>query len=1025
MMNLTEEQKKAVYLEGSNIIVSAGAGSGKTAVLSKRVLRKVMDGIDIRKILVLTFTNEAALEMKSRIRELLEEQKRDKDLEYIDTAYITTFDAYALAVVRKYHYLLNVSKNIAIIDASIMEIKKKEFLEIIFNDLYESKDPDFLKLINDFTAKDDTEIKEYILKIKKGLDLKYDKKEYLDSYIANFYSDSYIDKLLQEYFAYIKDKCEELENDLSALEGLLDEKLYTKVYDVYSKLTKPKSYDALVRVKDLEKVQFRNIPEEALEIKDNLKRIAEEIQSLTLYSMEELKKQYKSTEVYGRAIIKIINRLDSLLKEYKFKNEAFEFLDIANMAIEIVKDHEDIREELKNYYNEILIDEYQDTNDLQEIFISYIENNNVYMVGDIKQSIYRFRNANPNIFKEKYDNYAKNINGQKIDLLKNFRSREEVLNNINEIFDLIMTEEVGSVNYQNNHEMVYGNLDYINLGNNTYDNNLEILKYDNYEKKYTDLEIEAFSIAKDIKEKIKEKYQVYDFKLKKNRDVKYSDFCIILDRNTKMATYKKIFEYLNIPMEVYKDDNLTMANDILIIKSIIGLILKIKNKEYDTLMRYYFVSIARSFVGNLEDALIFNYVNTNTYFESLIYQKCFKIALEIDNMTPGMLYDVIIKDFQFYENLIRVGDITNALMRLDALRDLILNMEDLGFTIKDFKDYLEDILNNKFEIRYKEAKSALNCVKIMNIHKSKGLQFPICYYAGYKDGFNIKDLNDRFMFSKKYGIITPFYQEGIGTLFTKELVKALFLKEEISEKIRLLYVALTRAQEKMIMVVPTFKKESFQKGAISKEVGYKYRSFHDIMGSIIINLGKYVKNIDLKSLNITRDYEYTRLENKLVDKNSTKIEFRENKIDFKVIEQKHASKIIKRVLTKKEEETLEYGTKMHEMLELADLKGDNNKHIKNLRELFDLEKANIYKELEFILQEEDTEYHGIIDLLLEYEDEFKIIDYKLKNIEDEEYIKQLNVYYKYIRSISDKKISLYLYSILDNKIKEVEVLQSV
>ncbi len=1023
-MNLTEEQRQAVYEEGSNIIVSAGAGSGKTAVLSKRVLRKVQDGVDIRKILVLTFTNEAALEMKNRIRDLLEENNFKEALELIDSAYITTFDAYALAIVKKYHYLLNISKNIGIVDSSIMELEKIRVIEQVFQSLYEEKDEDFLKLIGDFTTRDDEIIKDAILNIKKSLDLKYDKKEYLDSYIDKFYSDNYIDSILEEYFLYIKDLCLEVEDNLYSLEDLLDEELYIKVYDTYSKLIKPKTYEDIYKVKELGRVQFRNISEEAIEIKENLKNVAKEIMELTEYSKEELKEQYKSTLGYVRAIIRVINLVNERLEEYKRENEAFEFLDIANMAIKIVSENKEIKEELKNYYNEILIDEYQDTNDLQEIFISNIENNNVYMVGDIKQSIYRFRNANPKIFKEKYDNYAKNIKGKKIDLFKNFRSRKEVLDNINEIFDLIMTDEIGSVNYNNNHEMIYGNLDYLKYGDNGYDNNLEIFKYNNEDKKYSNLEIEAFTIARDIIKKVENKYQVYDFKTKSLRDAKYSDFCIILDRNKTMNTYKKIFLYLNIPMDVYKDDNLVMANDILIIKNIIGLILKIKNEEYDTEARYYFVSIARSFVGNLSDVLIFNYINENTYFKSEIYEKCKIIVKDIDNMTPVMLYERILKDFNFYENLITVGDIEGAIIRLDALGDLIKVAEDLGFTIRDFKDYLENILNNNFEIRYKEAKSSLNCVKIMNIHKSKGLQFPICYFAGYLESFNLGDLTNRFMFDKNYGIITPFYKDGIGTLFTKTLVKRNYLKEEISEKIRLLYVALTRAQEKMIMVVPEFKNPKKQKGAIREAVGLKYRSFYDIMASISLNLSKYIKYVDINSLDISKDYEYGKFKNYEISGDDTSIDFRNLQIDSKLILNKRASKSIKNIITKEEALVLEYGTKMHEMLELTDFKkSSSNKYINNLKNNFSMDDAVIYKELEFIFEDEEIEYHGIIDLMLEYNDEIKIIDYKLKNIDDTEYNKQLNVYYKYIRSVSNKKISLYLYSIMDNRIREVEVLE--
>ena len=179
-MNLTKEQQLAVDLEGSNIIVSAGAGSGKTAVLSERVIRKLKDGVDIRDILILTFTNEAAGEMSTRIRKKMKKAGLDEQLAFLDQAYIMTFDAFALNLVKKYHYILNMSKNIGVIDASIIDLKKKKFLEEIFLSLYEEKNSNFLEMINNFTRLDDDTIVEAILNINECLDLKYDKDKYLD-----------------------------------------------------------------------------------------------------------------------------------------------------------------------------------------------------------------------------------------------------------------------------------------------------------------------------------------------------------------------------------------------------------------------------------------------------------------------------------------------------------------------------------------------------------------------------------------------------------------------------------------------------------------------------------------------------------------------------------------------------------------------------------------------------------------------------------------------------------------------------
>ena len=353
-------------------------------------------------------------------------------------------------------------------------------------------------------------------------------------------------------------------------------------------------------------------------------------------------------------------------------------------------------------------------------------------------------------------------------------------------------------------------------------------------------------------------------------------------------------------------------------------------------------------------------------------------------------------------------------------------MEDLGFTIRDFEAYLDEMISGKKEIKYKEVRGIGNCVKIMNIHKSKGLEFPICYFAGFKKDLNLSDLKNKFMFSNIYGILTPFYKEGIGELFVKTLIKKSYYEEEISEKIRLFYVGLTRAKEKMIMVMPEFENAGYQKEVVPLEVSRKYRSFYDFMASIAFNLKKYMHYVDIDRIPINKEYEQMLgNENSLKLNKSGEILFKENKIDSKLMDNLHASKVINKVLTWTDAKTLEFGTMMHERLELTDFKEKScDKYVANLQSIFDFKNADIYQELEFMYNKDGNLYHGIIDLMLEYSDNIKIIDYKLKNIDDEAYIKQLNVYYDYIKSVSDKKISLYLYSIIDNKIKEIKLVGS-
>ena len=1021
-MNLTPEQQLAVDLEGTNIIVSAGAGSGKTAVLSERVIRKLKDGIDIRNILMLTFTNEAAGEMANRIRKKIKKAGLTSQLEFLDQAYITTFDAFALSLVKKYHYVLNIDKSIDIIDSSIIDLKRNEFLEEIFLSLYDAKDEKFLKLIGDFTTRDDEVIKKAILSINKSLDLKYDKEDYIDNYVNNFYNNKYIEQLFAEYFNYLKKISLELEDSVLILENFMDSSSYENIYNSLSKLFRPNSYNDLYKNNNIILPRFTKVDSSGISVKENIQELFKELNELVIYSEDELKNNYFCTRDYVEVILKIIKMLDEKINLYKKEHNSYEFTDIAKMAISIVKDNEDIRLELKDKFNEIMIDEYQDTNDLQETFIKLLENDNVYMVGDIKQSIYRFRNANPLIFKDKYDRYSINNGGKKIDLLKNFRSREEVLYNINEIFAPLMTQDIGGINYKESHAMVYGNKAYIEKGANDYNNYLDILTYNNEDKKYTNDEIEAFIIAKDIKKKIEEKYLVFDFDKECNRDVTYNDFCIILDRGSKMSLFKKVFEYLDIPMEVYKDNNLIEENDIFIIKNIIGLILSIKDGIYNKNLKYYFTSVARSYIGNLCDNEIFKCFEENKIFKTDIYNKCYEISKDIDIMTPNILLKRIIKDFDFYDKFILVGNVDAAIKRINYLLELSKNVENLGFSIIDFSNYLNEMIDSDQEIKYKEAKSNSISVKIMNIHKSKGLEFPICYFAGFPKSFNISDLKNKFMFDNKYGILTPFYKEGIGETFVKTLVKNNYYLNEVAEKIRLFYVALTRAKEKMIMVMPNIEDKKYVKDEISFVDGIKFRSFYDFIKSISGNLAKYMINVDLNNVGVTKDYEFSKsLSENMVNNEESNMLFIEDEIPFIEIEKKHASKTIKEILSVSDEKTLEFGVKIHELFELTDFKNANtdNKYVNHLLNTFDFNSAKIYQELEFSYELDDVLYHGIIDLMLEYEDKIFIIDYKLKNIDDENYIKQLNIYYNYVKCISNKDVHMYLYSILDNVTKEI------
>lgn len=1019
MPNWTKDQQSAIDQENSNIIVSAGAGSGKTAVLTARVIRKLKDGIEVNKLLVLTFTNEAANEMKNRIRSAIEkEQSLKKQLDYIDSAYITTFDSYALSIVKKYHYLLNLSKNISIVDSSIINIKKEEFIDEIFENLYNEENKDFLKLINDFCTKDDKDIKNQILKINNLLEQKYDKKEFLDNYIDNFYSENHINNLIKEYQTLIKTKQNNLKNLYEQVLTIEENKKIEEYKNSLENLVKSSTYE---EIKNNLNISLPRIVKYSKEEKQEMKEIIEELKELTFYESEEdLKNTYLSTKTYVMVIIDIINKLDKLINNYKKLNDSYEFIDISKMAIQVVKDNEFVRQEIKEFYNEIMVDEYQDTNDLQEIFINLIENNNVYMVGDIKQSIYRFRNANPMIFKNKYDSYSKEKNGIKIDLLKNFRSRKEVLSDINIIFNKIMDDFLGGADYEKTHQMVFGNLAYTKANDEKISNNIELYTYD--EKSYQTFPKpvkEAFIIAGDIKNKLNSNYQVMDKETCTLRKATYKDFCIIMDRGTDFDLYKKIFEYHNIPLVLYKDEVLTTEYDMFIIKNLINLIIKIKTKEYDKKFKYYYMSIARSYLFSYQDSDIFETFKDNNFYQDEIFLKASEVAKNLENISCHEFLETILKKFNFYEKCLSYKDIEKTLVRILYLEKLAKNLDDLGYNPYTFANYLEKMIESDEEIKYKLSTVSTDAVKIMNIHKSKGLEFPICYYSGLYKKFNIRDMSNRFTFDNKYGIITPYYKEGIGSLFTKHLIKENYLQEEISEKIRLFYVAVTRAKEKMIFILPD--KEEIKLNDNSR---LKYRSFENMINSVKTSFIDNTTYINLEDLHLTKDYNLSKnVDFDFLKTKTNNITQKEITIPNSTIKENKFSKSSSELLSEEVLKNMEFGTNIHYLFENTDfLNPGDNKYINNFLNhdlLKNIKEAQIYKEYEFVYEKETETYHGIIDLMLVYEDYIDIIDYKLSNTEDDKYKDQLKGYKTYIENKTGKEVNTYLYSIMKDVIVKI------
>lgn len=1026
-MAWTNEQKEAIYTEGTNIIVSAGAGSGKTAVLTERVLEKVKKGISVDNLLILTFTKMAAKEMKERIGDKLKKEGLTSELAKLDTADITTFDAYALSVVKKYHYYLNVSKDINIIDGSVITLYKRKILKDIFEELYEENNHEFIDFIQEYCIKDDKDIFEFILNINSKLDLKTNKREYLDNYINTVYDEVKIDNDIDNYIKVI---LKLISNINDYLEYIDDDDYLAKLYDVISPLLSAKSYDDIKSNISIKLPILRGASDITREYRDKIKSTIDEIKKLTTYdSYDDIKRGILSTKGNAKVIIDIIKKLDDITYNYKVKYNSYEYSDISALAIKLVRDNKEIREEIKNNLNEILIDEYQDTNDVQEEFISYISNNNVYMVGDIKQSIYRFRNANPYIFKNKYDTYSNNIGGIKIDLNKNFRSREEVINNINLLFDRIMDNDIGGADYSLSHRMIYGNLMYKGDGDNKEDNNFSVYNYLNGTT-FKNNEVEAFIIADDIKNKINSGYRAFGKDTNGVRKIKYSDFAILLDSGKSFDLYKKILEYNGIPTSIVKSVNLTDGEVVLVIKNIISFIIKINDNKIDNEFKKLFISIGRSFLFNTDDNVLFDYFLNNNFKDSDIYKISYNITKRLDTISLEEIIDLIVDNFDFYNKLFLLGDYNANILRIQKLKEITNSLINLDYDIYDYQKYLDDIISNNLKLEYSVNDNSTDTVKIMTIHASKGLEFGVCYYGELYNRFNNSDAISKYSYDNKYGIILPYKDKFLYNTIYHNLSYRDYVMENISERIRLFYVALTRAKEKMIFILPSNTKEDNKSigDIIDNSIRGKYNSFASIMYSLESITKDYYKNIDINDINLSKDYnmisnnnykEHLKLINDKIGVNTTCI-------PSSIKENKTFSKKDIHIITKEEEDKLLYGRLVHELFECTDfnnlnnLSDNNKKIIERFLEKVDISHANIYKEYEFIYDEDNTTYHGIIDLMLEYQDNIKIIDYKLKNINDDAYIKQLNGYKDYIEKLFNKKTSIYLYSITLNTLEEIK-----
>ncbi len=916
-------------------------GSGKTAVLVERIINKIInENIDIDKLLVVTFTNAAASEMRERIldsiykkiEETPENENLQRQIILLNKASICTIDSFCLDIIKNNFYKIDISPNFRIGDSAEIELLKQEVLEELFEEKYEKEDSEFIELIQTYTTyRDDMPLKELILKIYQYIQSDPFPKKWLRNKIEMFNLQNDLEKdfaktiwgeiLLEELNEEIIDSIVSLENikkDLSKYKEL--DKFYKTIQNDIEQLkilqdnldSWDKAYNITKETLFVKWPVDRKITLETKEKSKNArdyikKKINTKINKILLFTSNEA-----NQDIYN--MYNILTKLENLILEFdkrfieaKKEKNIVDFSDIEHLALNILVEEKDgkiIKTDVAKMYEEkfqeIAIDEYQDSNLIQEYILTSISNgSNIFSVGDVKQSIYKFRQARPELFLDKYNNYKlkqdkKESEDLKIQLFKNFRSRKNILDFTNIIFENIMSINLGDIDYRKQ--------EYLNLGAN-YETSKEDLKTEiniidifedekenkeeineentndiENEERLENTELEAKFVAKRIKELINNKFQVYDLKKQKFRDINYKDIVILL-RSTKnvASVYERELNDLEIP--VYSDTSSEYLDSIEI-QTIISLLKIIDNPLQDIPL----VTVMRSSIGNFTDDDLVQIRLTDKYddFYTALLKAKINVGEELKEKIDKFLQNLsmwrkeqeylsldeliwkIYSDTSYYNyvGLMPNGSIRQA--NLKMLFERAKQYETASFKgLFNFIKFIEKLhISNNDLTSAKTIGENENVVRIMSIHKSKGLEFPVVFLCNTNKKFNLMDLNNDILLDQDIGIGAKYinYERKIEyDTLSKSAIRNKLLKSTLSEEMRILYVALTRAKEKIIItgISKNYEKETDK----MKELVNQYKIVDSKINYILLK--KYTSYIDWIKLvylyNIDKIKEYTKL----------------------------------------------------------------------------------------------------------------------------------------------------------------------
>ncbi len=853
----TDEQFSAIESKNQNLLLSAAAGSGKTAVLVERIISRITDSknpINADKLLVVTFTNAAANEMRERIISGIEkrhiENPHDKQIKQqltlIKKAQITTIDSFCIDILRKYFVEADISPDFSVADPTECKVMLDEAMDDVINDMYDDKKfgKDFLCLMESYAnAKaNDKGFRELLESIYNfSTSLPYPDKWLDDSaekfMIENEFVDSdYCNIILNEVHAECERIISEYETiiDLARQDLLFDfEALLKEEQCFFKECLLNFDYDRLKL--EFDNFEFKRRPaipkdsspmyiETVTDLRKKIKetrvgKICDKLLNLTAKQQETaIRKMYPLM----RCLAESVKRLALRFKEMKMSKNILDFSDCEHYCLEVLQNKE-IASIIKEHYDEIYIDEYQDTSKLQEaIFESIKKENNLFMVGDIKQSIYRFRNTDPILFKKKRDEFSKQetANNRKIILSKNFRSRENILASVNYIFERIMSEDSGEIDY-NEDEKLYLGAEYPDESVNPLDYRTEVAVIDTKtiteaDKDLDKIELQAMYCAKRIAELIDSGAEIYDGT--KYRKITYKDICII-SRNVKdnSIILNAVFSEYGIPCYAERTGSYFASREIEVILSMLAII----DNPYQDLP---LLSVLRSVIFNVsseELAIIRSCNRKKSYYDAII--SCSQTEMKEAALCREIIS--VIESFSEKSKRMSVSelilDIYNTTGYYDAQQTQsngVIKCANLRLLYKRAKDYENTGLKGlysfiKFINDFKETGSDLisaslaaeqnDAVRIMSIHKSKGLEFPVVILFAAEHQFNLMDLRKNVLYHADLGFGPKFVDTDLRITYVfapRSAVERALYRESIAEEMRILYVALTRAKEKLIIV---------------------------------------------------------------------------------------------------------------------------------------------------------------------------------------------------------------------------------